>query len=104
MGLPTRSARPGATSPRSRTYSKSRSPYSGLPARQQRLDHAPHARLAKLVGELVTASWSRVGEHDDDGPSDEGLANAEHLLGRCAHPHPFPTPSSGKTHGRRSGA
>ena len=52
----------------------------------------------------VTASWSRVGEHDDDGPSDEGLANAEHLLGRCAHPHPFPTPSSRKTHGRGSGA
>lgn len=32
----------------------------------------------------VTASQTRVGENDDDSPSDEGLASAEQLLGRCA--------------------
>ena len=35
----------------------------------------------------VTASRTRVGEHDDDTPSDEGLASAEQLLGRCAGMH-----------------
>lgn len=45
----------------------------------------------------VTASHFDDIEGPIEGPSDDGLANAQQLLERCAgpeHPHPVPAPSS----------